>query len=175
MLHMFSDESKARGYITAAVVVPAGSVARVRLTCREWAMPGSRRFHAQKESSARRRNAMASLLSMKDVIQVIVVASHAPQFQAEARARHLTALAGWAAEVDVTRWVIERDATMEEADRRALRAASARMAGLNVEYGHVPAAQDPTLWAADLAAWSWSRGGEFRDAIARLVTARLDL
>lgn len=72
MLHMFSDESKARGYITAAVVVPAGAVARVRATCSNWAMPGSRRFHAQKESTARRRLALASLASSVGAVQVVI-------------------------------------------------------------------------------------------------------
>lgn len=172
---MFSDESKARGYITAAVVVPAGSVARVRSTCREWAMPGSRRFHAQKESTGRRRLAMASLVSMCDVVQVVMVYSGAPQFEAEAREQHLIALAGWAAEAGVTRWVIERDRTVEDKDRRALSAARAGNAALGLEYVHVPAVQDPILWAADLAAWSWSRGGEHRAAVSRLVAAQIRL
>lgn len=174
-IQMFSDESKARGYITAAVVVPTGSVARFRSTCREWAMPGSRRFHAQKESTGRRRMAMASLVSMCDVVQVVMVESGAPKFEAEAREQHLIALARWAAEEDVTRWVIERDRTVEHNDRRALAAARAGSAAIGLEYVHLPAVQDPILWAADLAAWSWSRGGEFRAAIRPLVVVRIRL
>ena len=77
-----------------------------RATCREWAMPGSRRFHAQKESTGRRRVALASLVAM------------------------------------------ERDV-------------------------HLPAAREPVLWAADLAARSWARGGEFRAGIEPLVVTRI--
>lgn len=175
MFHMFSDESKARGYITAAVVVPAGSVARVRSTCREWAMPRSRRFHAQKESAGRRRVALASLVSMRDVVRVVMVESGAPRFQLEAREQHLNALAGWADKAGVSRWVIERDRTVEDKDRRLLSAARAGSAALDLEYVHVPAVQDPVLWAADLAVWSWARGGEYRAAVSRLVVAQIRL
>ena len=35
------------------------------------------------------------------------------------------------------------------------------------------AAHDAVLWAADLAAWGWTRGGEFRAGIEPLVVARI--
>ena len=33
--------------------------------------------------------------------------------------------------------------------------------------------EDPVLWAADLVAWAWARGGEFRAGIEPLVVARI--
>ena len=170
-LHMFSDESKARGDITGAVVVPAGTVARVRATCREWAMPGSRRFHAQKESTARRRLALASLVSAAGTVQVVIVESDRGQHDLSARGAHVLALADWAGEAGVSRWVIERDESVLGADRQLLSAARVADAAGSFEYVHLPAAQDPVLWAADLVAWSWARGGEFRAAIDLLLPA----
>lgn len=172
-LHMFSDESKARGYITAAVVVPAGSVARVRATCREWAMPGSRRFHSQKESTGRRRAALASLVAMERDVRIVLVESAQGRLQLEARGAHLGALARWASGAGVSRWVIERDQTVQAEDRRALGSADTRSGATSFEYVHLPAALDPVLWAADLAAWSWARGGEFRAGIEPLVVSRI--
>ncbi len=171
VLHMFSDESKARGYITAAVVVPAGSVARVRATCREWAMPGSRRFHAQKESTGRRRLALASLVAMERDVRIVLVESAPGRLQVEARGAHLGALARWASSEGVSRWVIERDQTVQPEDRRTLTEAQTGRPASGFEYVHLPAAQDPLLWAADLAAWAWARGGEFRATIEPLVAA----
>ena len=172
-LHMFSDESKARGYITAAVVVPAGSVARVRATCREWAMPGSRRFHAPKESTGRRRVAVASLVSAAGAVQVVIVESDRGQRDLSARGAHVLALADWAGEAGVSRWVIERDESVLGADRHLLSAARAADGADSFEYVHLPAAQDPVLWAADLAAWAWARGGAYRAGIEPLVVAHI--
>ena len=172
-LHMFSDESKARGYITAAVVVPAGSVARVRATCREWAMPGSRRFHAQKESIGRRRLALASLVTMERDVRIVLVESAQGQLQLEARGAHLGALAQWASGEGVSRWVIERDETVQPEDRRTLSSVETGRGAARFEYVHLPAAQDPLLWAADLPAWAWARGGEFRAGIEPLVVSRI--
>lgn len=173
MFHMFSDESKARGYITAAVIVPAGSVARVRATCREWAMPGSRRFHAQKESTVRRRAALASLVSSVGAVQVVIVESDRGQRDLSARGAHVLALADWAGRAGVSRWVIERDESVLGADRHLLTAARSADGAHAFEYVHLPAAQDPVLWAADLAAWAWARGGEYRAGIERLVAAHI--
>jgi hypothetical protein len=170
---MFSDESKARGYITAPVVVPAGSVARVRATCREWAMPGSRRFHAQKESTARRRLALASLVAMERDVRIVLVESAQGRLHLEARGAHLGALARWASGAEVSRWVIERDQTVQAEDRRTLGSADTGSGAARFEYVHLPAAQDPLLWAADLAAWASVRGGEFRATIAPLVVTRI--
>lgn len=172
-LHMFSDESKARGYITGAVVVPAGSVARVRATCREWAMPGSRRFHAQKESTARRRLALASLISMERDVRIVLVESAQGQLEREARQSHLAALATWASDAGVSRWVIERDQTVEVEDRRTLSSAHSGVVTSSLEYVHLRAAHDAVLWAADLAAWGWKRGGEYRAGIEPLVVTRI--
>jgi len=172
-LHMFSDESKARGYITAAVVVPAGSVARVRSTCSSWAMPGSRRFHAQKESSVRRRLALASLVSMERDVHIVLVESARGKIQLEARRSHLAALARWASDAGVSRWVIELDQTVQAEDRRTLSSVGTGTTTADLEYVHLLAAHDAVLWAADLAAWSWTRGGEFRAGIEPLVVARI--
>ena len=175
MLHMFSDESKAHGYITAAVVVPAGSVTRVRAVCRDWAMPGSHRFHAQKESTTRRRAALARLIAHSGDVRLIIVESEHGQHDHTARGAHLRALARWAGAARVSRWVIERDDAVLAVDRRALAAARSIPGFGSLEYLHLPAAQEPLLWAADLAAWGWARGGEFRTGIEPLVVARIRL
>jgi hypothetical protein len=69
--------------------------------------------------------------------------------------------------------VIERDETVQVKDRRTLGEARAECGNEGFEYVHLPAVQDSVLWAADLAAWGWARGGEYRAGIEPLVVTRI--
>ena len=136
-------------------------------------MPGSRRFHAQKESITRRRVALASLVAATGTIRVVIIESDRGQRDLSARGAHLRALARWAGTASVSRWVIERDESVLAADRHVLTTAKVDPGVGTLEYLHLAAAQDPVLWAADFVAWSWARGGEFRVGIEPLVVARI--
>ncbi len=174
-IQMFSDESKERGYRMAAVVVRSAAVARVRQDCRTWAAPGSRRFHARKESDHRRREVLSRLAGMADDISVVIVERVATVREAELRESVLLGLAVWAAQNDVSRWIIERDESVLRADHRTLSGFSKSAASADFEYTHLAGADDPVLWAADLAAWAWTKGGAYRAKVEPLVVRRIAL
>jgi len=172
---MFSDESKERGYRMAAVVVRSAVVAQVRRDCGSWAAPGSRRFHARKESDARRKEALSKLSLMGDDLSIVIVERRARMREAELRELVLVGLAQWAAENGVSRWIIELDESARKADNRALSNFSKSTVSSDFEYLHMAGPDEPILWVADLAAWAWTKGGHYRSKIEPLVTRRVVL
>ena len=172
---MFSDESKERGYRMAAVVVRSEVVAQVRQDCKTWAAPGSRRFHARKEHDQRCKDALRKLSLMGDDVSIVVVERFASVREAQLRESVLLGLASWAAESDVSRWIIELDEPARKADNRALSDFSKSTGSPEFEYLHLAGAADPVLWAADLAAWAWTKGGRYRDVIKPLVARHIVL
>lgn len=172
---MFSDESKERGYRMAAVIVRSAVVAQVRRDCKTWAAPGSRRFHARKESDGRRKDVLNKLSVMGDDLSIVIVERFAGIREAELRESVLVGLAKWASENGVARWIIELDESTQKADNRVLSNFSRSTGSPGFEYVHLAGADDPILWAADLAAWAWTKGGHYRGKIEPLVTRRIVL
>ncbi len=108
-------------------------------------------------------------------LSVVIVERVAGVREAELRESVLTGLAQWAAENGVSRWIIELDESVQKADNRALSRFS-RSTGLpDFEYAHLAGTDDPVLWAADLAAWAWTRGGRYRDKVEPLVARHIML
>ena len=172
---LFSDESKERGYRMAAVVVRSAVVAQVRQDCTTWAAPRSRRFHARKESDHRRKEALSKLGLMGDDVSIVIVERAAKIREAELRESVLLGLASWAAENGISRWTIELDESTQKADNRVLSNFSRSAGSPEFEYLHLAGPDDAILWAADLAAWAWTKGGRYRDKIDHLVARHIVL
>ena len=172
---MFSDESKERGYRMAAVVVRSANVAQVRRDCKTWAARGSRRFHARKESDRLRKEALGALGLMGDVLSIVIVENNLAVEELVRRETVLCALAGWACENGVARWVIERDLSVEKFDRRVLSEFRRSTTLPEFEYLHLAGTEDPILWAADLAAWAWTKGGQYAAKVKPLISEHIRL
>jgi hypothetical protein len=172
---MFSDESKEHGYRMAAVVVRSAVVAQVRRDCKTWAAPGSRRFHARKESHHRRKDALTKLSLMSDDLSIVIVERLDRIREADLRESVLLSLATWASQNGVSRWVIELDDPARKADNRILSSFRKSTGSSEFEYVHLAGTDDPILWAADLAAWAWTKGGRYRDKVEPLVRAHVVL
>jgi len=159
----------------AAILVEPADVARVRRECSHWAAPGARRFHARKESSRRRASALSRLAKMSDVLSLVIVEDTSAKPEVRAREEVLLALAQEATRLRVSRWVIEREDTSLDADRRALANFTRRTTQAIFEYTHAVGSADPLLWPADLAAWAWTRGGQSRASIESLAITHIHL
>lgn len=61
--HVFVDETKHRGYLLVASVVPAAELDSVRKMLRGLILPGQRRLHMKDESNQRRRS-IASVVAV---------------------------------------------------------------------------------------------------------------
>lgn len=73
-------------------------------------------------------------------------------------------------ELGATRIVVE-SCSQDAQDRAVIgEALASRRAVGAVRYDVVPAASEELLWAADLVGWAYGAGGDYRGAIADLVT-----
>lgn len=170
MSALFVDESKSKGYTMVAAVVVPGDQKMLRQQVRTLLLPGQRRLHFTTESDPRRREILSTLERLG--IRAHVVHS---DFKREASGREacLQDLVAFAAREGHKRIVLERDASIEQADRKVLYAAvSARGLRGAVTYAHETAHQEPLLWIADAIAWSYTKGGDWRRRIQPMIAAR---
>ena len=75
----------------------------------------------------------------------------------------------YASAVGAARLVLERDASIEAADRRILREELRRVDDTTMRYGHLDAHEEPLLWVADAVAWAQQAGGDWPRRFAPLV------
>lgn len=162
--HVFVDESKARGYYVAASVVAAAEVNTVRRAVAELRRPGQRRVHFKSESDSTRKAFISSVARME--ISAVVYMAQGPDRLA--RPQCLRALVADAGFSGAGRLVLERDESVEAADRRVI-AEELRRIGAQVDYRHCQAYEEPMLWVSDAVAWCFQKGGAWRAAISPIV------
>lgn len=173
MSTLFVDESKSKGYTMVAAVVVGEDIATIRQEIRALVLRGQRRIHFTKESDPRKRLVLARLVELK--VQAHVFHCDA---KSDARGREacLVGLVSHAAKHAHTRIVLERDESVEQADRRILyREVERHGIGGAVTYGLETAHQEPLLWIADAIAWSHTKGGEWRRRIRPLIASSTKL
>jgi hypothetical protein len=166
---VYVDENKARGFRLAAVLTQDSDARRARAALRGHVAAGAHRVHFVKERPARRRAILATIASLG----VIVVVIEAPIGCRASEQRHATIaeLTRWACAMGARRIVVERDENSIALDRRVIESALAGLpGGRELEYAHVPARSEPLLWTADAVAWSWARGGEWRQLVELMGT-----
>jgi hypothetical protein len=164
---LFVDETKAKGYTMVAAVVVPHDATELRKEMRALVLRGQRRIHFTRESDTRRRFILSRLVELG--VRAHIVQSTANK-QADGREECLTQLVELAADNDHTRIVLERDASIEQADRRILyREVSSRGLRSTLKYEHEAAHDEPLLWIADAVAWSHARGGDWRRRIEPML------
>lgn len=169
----FVDESKSRGYHLVAIEAADSDVAGLRREVRALLRPGQRRLHFTRESESSRR-------SLSGALARLPVRAHVASIRGvddkTARKRCLDHLVRSAAASGIRRIVLERDASIEAADRRMLGAAIRAAGASDLRYEHADAREEPLLWVADAVAWAQQAGGAWPRRFAPLVsaTSRLD-
>lgn len=89
----------------------------------------------------------------------------------EARELCLRALVNDLVASSASRLCLERDASVEAADRRLIRNALARHQSLEtITYHHANPAEQPVLWISDAVAWCQQAGGEWPRRAGPIVT-----
>jgi len=66
------------------------------------------------------------------------------------------------------------DTGQDASDRRIIASELRRAEQEDVRYEHVGKSEEPLLWIADAIAWSYGRGGRWREEVRTLTTV-LDL
>ena len=167
--HVFVDESKARGLLLAAAVVPTQELASLRKLIDSLRLPRQRRIHFTSESDARRKVILATLQGAG--AQVAIYDATAYANVKSARDAALTRLVDDAAKSGAQMLVIERDDPLEASDRVIIRT-RADLAGCRdtLRYAHKRAHEECLLAIPDAVAWSWSKGGHWRERVCGIVT-----
>lgn len=166
---VYIDESKARGYVLAAVAVSDPTVAR--RVVRGLVRPGNRRLHMHNERPARRPEIVATIATA-NIELTVYDAARRYRTDRDARAACLTALVeDLAASGEDSRLVIEQDDSLVGYDnQRLIEATRASGRRGTIHYEHQHAHTEPLLALPDVAAWCWVRSGEWRRRIAPILT-----
>lgn len=167
-VHVFVDETKARGYLVAAAAFVPGDLAAARKRVNALRMPGQRRIHFVTESDPRRRAILATLRELGARV-TLYDAREWPR-PAAARDACLRCLVDDCAAMSARFLVIERDDSVVAADRRIIASQIGRH-GLkdSLQFQHQRASAEPLLAVPDAIAWCWARGGEWRRRAAEMV------
>lgn len=169
MSTLFVDETKAKGYTMVAAVVVPHDASELRKQMRGLVLKGQRRIHFTSESDSRRRLILSKLVELGVCAHMV---QSTASTQAQGREECLMQLVELAADNDHTRIVLERDASIEQADRRILyREVNSRGLRDALSYNHEGAHDEPLLWIADAIAWSHAKGGDWRRRIEPLLVA----
>jgi len=169
--HIFVDETKQRGYLLVASVVPSGELDAVRKILRGLVLPGQRRLHMNDENN-QRRHAIADAINASGIHSTIYDAGRRYRSERDRRAACLLALVTDIARLGDTMMILEQDDTLIASDRKLLYGAS-RVAGCvdTLRYEHRRAASEQLLAVPDAIAWCWAKGGDWRRRIELAVTA----
>jgi len=172
--HAFVDESIRSGYLLSAAVVATGDLAVARGKLRELCKPGQRRLHMKDESDSRRREILSALAGLEISVH-LYRAPTAGRSAREARDRCFHALVPALVELGVDRLVIE-SCGQDHRDVQVIHQALApSQAWDDLDYLHLAPAAEPLLWAADVVAWAFGKGGDWRRRVDDLVGSVTDL
>jgi hypothetical protein len=167
-VHVFVDENKARGLLMAAAHVPAGDVAVNRKALRGLVLPGQERLHFNHETPARRKQ----IIEVIKGFQIVVDLYSRDRSTQTDRSLCLSAIVRDSAGI-AERLVIERDESTITPDHRALYAARERFGCFDsLRFDLLVPKADPLLWVPDAIAWSWMRGGSWRQAVSPLCQVK---
>lgn len=166
--HVYVDESKRRGYVLAAVVVPSHELADLRRVVAGLALSGQRRVHMKKESDARKKG-IADVICRAGVNAAVYDAGRYHD-ELVARAACLGALIADVGPDAETLIVLEQDDSLIDWDRRQLFALVRAAGPTQPRYRHERAGAEHLLALPDAIAWCWARGGPWRRRIAPAVS-----
>lgn len=170
-MHVFVDEVRRRDYVLCAAVVPSSDVARARRIMRELRPRNRSRLHMHDEGSASRRRILTEFMRNGPIAAAhLWIAPIAGRAERVVRDECFRSLVPGVLELGASRIVVE-SCSQDAQDRAVIgEALAGRQAVGSVRYDVVPAAADELLWAADLVGWAYGAGGDYRRAIADLVT-----
>ncbi|WP_223586986.1 hypothetical protein [Microbacterium sp. OVT16B] len=167
---VYVDESKARGYYVVATATAIGHVQTSERALRDLLKPGQRRIHFKSESDSRRRQILSHMCALEVRASVWIVKQRSDR---EARPLSLGALPEEAVRAGVAQLIIERDESLERADRRLIADAIRRAGSPEMQYRHVAPHEHPLLWVSDAVAWCFSNGGDWVRRVDAIVDSRV--
>jgi len=169
---VFVDESKERGYYIAAAASARGDVAKIEQRLRKLRHSGRSSIHFNGEQN--RRDMLLRECCQMDVRVTLYLMRGAKDIVA--RPALLRALVEDLVDARASSLVLERDESVEHADRRTIRDQLQRQQALGtIAYSHEQRSQRPLLWIADAVAWCHQAGGQWPTKAAPMVDKVIEL
>jgi hypothetical protein len=167
--HWFVDESKSRGYLLAAAAIPPTELNQMRKLIDALRLPRQRRIHFTAESDSRRKAILGSFAAAGVTAFIYDASSH--RKVQHAREAAMTRLVNDAVKTGASTLVIECDDEAIKSDKAIIRR-EVSIAGRHhtFRYIHQRAHEECLLAIPDALAWSWAKGGHWRQRAAPLVT-----
>lgn len=167
--HVFVDESKAQGYLVAAVAVHPAELSAARQIFNGLILPGQRRIHFHKEKNSRRQEILSAIIRLR--AQAVIYRADSYRSQKAAREACLAELIASLSKINARRLILERDDSTFRADQQQLYR-EVRETGIadTLRYDHMRAHEECLLAMPDAIAWCWARGGRWRSEAQRVVT-----
>ncbi|WP_309133332.1 hypothetical protein [Cellulomonas sp.] len=159
-MQVYVDETKAKGYVIAAAVIPMADLDHLRKAMRGLLPRGQRRIHMVSESEPLRRKILA-VLGDEGAQVDLYAAGRTRVTDIDRRRACLEQLVRDLAATCIL-LTLESDETQDRRDRRDLAAITHRAGCPELRYGHQTPYVEPLLWIPDAVGWAYARGGEWR-------------
>lgn len=157
--HVFIDESKSKNYYIAAAATGPATAPDLDRAIRQLTRPGQRRIHFKTERDSSRKTILSKLSTLEISVHVYVAEGVPDKI---ARPLLLEALVADLAASRATRLMIERDASLVDADRRTIRRALVTNNYVHdLVYEHRAPTDYAMLWVSDAVAWCYQAGGDW--------------
>ncbi|MFF2277905.1 DUF3800 domain-containing protein [Agromyces sp. NPDC058126] len=163
---VYVDECKTKGYYIAAAIVMPNNAAQLEKELRKLARPGQRRIHFTNESDSSRRSLISAVekLGIRGVVYQVKGTT-----DRIARPLCLEALINDLVTHDARHLILERDESVEVADRRIIAETLRRHDAHELRYQHAAGHEHALLWVSDMIAWCAYKGGDWRRRIEPLI------
>lgn len=174
-LHAFVDESRRNNtYLLAVALVSPGELARFRKVLRGLLMPGQHELHCKKETPSRRKAIVSRLVAAR--VSVRLYTRSCDWGDEEARQTCLKNLIADLLKVDAHRLVLDSRDQRDRLDAQTIRTSLGPAAwSSNLVYEHHRSTSEELLWIADVVAWCYGSGGEWRERVLPVVESIVDL
>ena len=174
-VHAFVDESvRPPQYLIAAAIVEPSRVRLLRQSMRALLMPGQRELHFKKEKPLRRRCLADAIARLP--VEVCVYSRSWHGHDEAARQECMAQLVQDLLARQAHRLVIDTRNIRDAHDERTLRAALGSHPSMSrLVYEHVDSTSESLLWIADVVAWCFGAGRDWRKRIDPIVNTVVDL
>jgi hypothetical protein len=172
----FMDEST-RGdkYLLCAVIVEPGDLKALRRHITGLLLPGQHELHFHNEKEPRKR-VLADRIARLSVTVTIYRTATTPRTEEHDRQRCLDQAVRDLRELRAHRLVMDTRKERDQHDKATIRRVLGHHARSDeFTYHHVASECEPLVWVADVAAWCFGAGSDWRRRISPIVQKVIDL
>jgi hypothetical protein len=163
----YADESLRGGlYIVAVTLVSTSDRQQLEKSTRRLLMPGQRRIHMKSERDSRRRHIISTLVDLKTIEAWVYLA---PRPAVPARNECIRSLVVDLLDVGVSELVLDQtDHEQARRDRATIQNVVAKER-TKLSYMHSAPVLHAGLQAADVIAWAYGAGGDWRRRVLPMI------